>query len=302
MFGIVGAGHLPLRAVPVTTHLLPDIECRIGQIGNDVAEQRGRGATEPGADVNHIATILFGVTGATFDMAGGQFWRAGQMQEHVAVLPHIAADNFRIRCDPLYVRAGAATHFVRIRFVWIKQIRSGLAAGCRINGAHEHAAVVVGGAAKRQHPIMQRQENIVVVGMRRSRRIVGAIDGDVVIANVLDHFARQRSTFPHPGAAAPAVNIVAAVVGVATAVEQQITAIAVPGKTTPSADDFRRLRIAGIVQRPQRRWGPDFGVQVQVRTQPFAIRRGRGRRQQLGQIGLTAHRFGLATARCQFLP
>ncbi len=281
--GVIGAGGLRTGAVVVAPDQFPAVGGRIAEVEDAVP-------IEPvgGAHIGHVAAVFFGITGAAIDE--GLVRRGGDRRSALSQLsrfdhmfpPTISGYGAtRCTCDPVLppTRSGWDARGV-------EQVRAGLAAGGGGVERQKVAAVAVGGATQDQHAVDARKVHGVVVGVGRGRCLGGAVDRIADAQRVLHHLAGQGGALPTLGRCAPQVDVVAGVVGMAAAIEQQGRALRVPGKGTPRQDDLRRRRVAGrAVQRPQRRGRPHVGKAVQVDLAPAALGHGGDLGQQVAQVG-----------------
>jgi hypothetical protein len=121
----------------------------------------------------------------------------------------------------------------------------------------------------------KRQELLVVVGVGGDRRIERPVDGEVAaVAEGCAHGARQRRALPAERIGIEAVDIVAGVVGVPAAPDDQLPPVRMPGHRAPGGDDIARITEGHAVDaRPLRQRRPHLLEGIGVDLQLTALRR-----------------------------
>ena len=198
-----------------------------------------------------------------------------------------------------YVRPGNAADLVSVGAIGVEQVRPNGSRSVRIGFRHAKIGtpIVVCGTAPGQEAIGDGHEPIVVVGMRRTGSRIHAINGLKTSDWVKVDLAGQRRALPLQCARAPAIDVVARIVGMPAAVEDQVAAIAVPAESTPCQDDLGRRMCSPVIQRFKIRRGPDAAVQICVDLEPRILRHLQNQRQQrtgvdIGWSGLSPGHAG----------
>jgi len=119
--------------------------------------------------------------------------------------------------------------------------------------------------------------------MGRRGGIKGTINGHGVALNQR-HLAGEGSALPAQRRTPPAVDVIAAVVGMPAPIEDEIVAVTIPGKGTPGADQRANIIAIERAGEPQIRGSPDVGKGVLIYLGPCPLRHRRNDRQQGIQV------------------
>jgi hypothetical protein len=106
---------------------------------------------------------------------------------------------------------------------------------------------------------------------RTDRRGEDAVHRRVDTEVVLHDFARQVHALPTSSGGAPAIGIVARVVRVPAAVNQQVSTAAIPGKAAPGLDDLGRTGLESVRLGAQFYGRPGLFEPVLVDLEPPAF-------------------------------